>query len=243
MSGEKVRSFLMEHGVRYETRTHPKSFTIGETAEAEHVPGEQMAKVVMLHTDEGLVMAVLPGNQMIDLDKAKALLQEAGQADGFTLELLVPTGAAPGGVAWADLAAKLQADWAKIGVTVNIQQVVQAELLGSYRAQKGQLVMILWGPDFPDPDANAGPFTDISAHSIAFRNSWDDPIAAKSRAAALLTDPAQRAAAYQEITEYVLHNGPYIILYQPTALFGVRSNVKGFVWNSSGFTDFQNISK
>jgi len=178
-----------------------------------------------------------------DIDKAKALLQEAGQADGFTLELLVPTGAAPGGVAWADLAAKLQADWAKIGVTVNIQQVVQAELLGSYRAQKGQLVMILWGPDFPDPDANAGPFTDISANSIAFRNSWDDPIAAKSRAAALLTDPAQRAAAYQEITEYVLHNGPYIILYQPTALFGVRSNVKGFVWNSSGFTDFQNISK
>ena len=74
MSGEKVRSFLMEHGVRYETRTHPKSFTIGETAEAERVPGEQMAKVVMLHTDEGLVMAVLPGNQMIDLDKAKAAL-------------------------------------------------------------------------------------------------------------------------------------------------------------------------
>jgi Ala-tRNA(Pro) deacylase len=74
MSGEQVRSFLMEHGVRYETRTHPKSFTIGETAEAEHVPGEQMAKVVMLHTDEGLVMAVLPGNQMIDLDKAKAAL-------------------------------------------------------------------------------------------------------------------------------------------------------------------------
>ncbi|MEK6573005.1 MAG: ABC transporter substrate-binding protein, partial [Chloroflexota bacterium] len=94
-----------------------------------------------------------------DIDQAKALLKEAGQDEGFTLELLVPTGAAPGGVAWADLAAKLQSDWAKIGVTVNIKQVAQAELLGSYRAQQGQLVMIMWGPDFPDPDANVGPFT------------------------------------------------------------------------------------
>ncbi|HLB49607.1 MAG TPA: ABC transporter substrate-binding protein [Anaerolineales bacterium] len=178
-----------------------------------------------------------------DIDQAKALLKEAGQDEGFTLELLVPTGAAPGGVAWADLAAKLQSDWAKIGVTVNIKQVAQAELLGSYRAQQGQLVMILWGPDFPDPDANVGPFTDINAHSIAFRNSWDDKIAEKAREAALITDPAQRAAAYKEITDYVLHNGPYIVLYQPTQLFGLRSNVKGFAWNPMGYADFWTISK
>ena len=37
MSGERVRTYLMEHGARYEVRTHPKAFTIGETAEAEHV--------------------------------------------------------------------------------------------------------------------------------------------------------------------------------------------------------------
>jgi peptide/nickel transport system substrate-binding protein len=178
-----------------------------------------------------------------DIDQAKALLKEAGQDAGFTLELLVPTGAAPGGVAWADLAAKLQSDWAKIGVTVNIKQVAQAELLGSYRAQQGQLVMILWGPDFPDPDANVGPFTDINAHSIAFRNSWDDQIAEKAREAALITDPAQRAAAYKEITDYVLHNGPYIILYQVTQLFGLRSTVKGFAWNPMGYADFWTVSK
>ena len=41
--------------------------------------------------------------------KAKALLQEAGQT-AITLEFLVPTGQAPGGVAWSDLAAKLSLD-------------------------------------------------------------------------------------------------------------------------------------
>ena len=178
-----------------------------------------------------------------DIEKAKALLKEAGQEGGFTLDLLVPTGSAPGGVTWADLAAKLQSDWAKIGVTVNIVQTAQAELLNVYRAQKGQLVLILWGPDFPDPDANVGPFTDYAAKSIAWRNAWQDEISKKAREAALMADPAQRNTAYKEITDYVLHNGPYIVLYQPTELFGLRDNVKGFAWNPMGWTDFAAISK
>ncbi len=178
-----------------------------------------------------------------DIEKARALLREAGQEGGFTLELLVPTGSAPGGVTWADLAAKLQSDWAKIGVTVNIVQTAQAELLNVYRAQKGQLVLILWGPDFPDPDGNVGPFTDYEAKSIAWRNGWQDEISKKAREAALMTDPAQRNAAYKEITDYVLHNGPYIVLYQPTELFGLRENVKGFAWNPMGWVDFAAISK
>jgi peptide/nickel transport system substrate-binding protein len=179
-----------------------------------------------------------------DIAKAKSLLQQAGQDKGFSIELLVPTGPAPGGVAWSDLAAKVQSDLSKIGITVNIKQTTQAELLGSYRSQKGQMVMILWGPDFPDPDANVTPFTDYTAKSIAYRNAWNDAtIAKQAHDAALMTDSAQRAAAYKDITEYVLHNGPYVILYQSVELFGLRSNVKGFVWSPIGWTDLAPISK
>ena len=197
---------------------------------------------------QGIVPAGLAGYNdstpfQADVAKAKTLLTQAGQT-AITLELLVPTGPAPGGVAWSDLASKLQADWAKIGVTVNIKQTAQADLLTTYRAQKGQLVMILWGPDFPDPDANVGPFTDAAAKSIAFRNAWDDKtIASKGRDAALITDITKRTAAYKEITDYVLHNGPYAVLYQPTELFGLRSNVKGFTWNAMGWLDFAAITK
>jgi peptide/nickel transport system substrate-binding protein len=178
-----------------------------------------------------------------DVTKAKSLLQEAGQTS-ITLEFLVPTGQAPGGAAWSDIAAKLKSDWAKIGVTVNIKQTTTADLLATYRAQKGQLVMINWGPDYPDPDANVGPFTDYKAKSIAYRNGWDDAtIAQKGRDAALITDPAKRAAAYKEITDYVLHNGPYVVLYQPTELFGLRSNVKGFNWSSIGWAELAAVTK
>src|SRR5256885_1260354 len=69
---------------------------------------------------QGIVPAGLAGFNdaapfQADVAKAQALLKQAGQ-DKITLELLVPTGPAPGGVAWSDLAAKLQSDWAKIGV-------------------------------------------------------------------------------------------------------------------------------
>jgi peptide/nickel transport system substrate-binding protein len=177
-----------------------------------------------------------------DVAGAKALLQKAGVSN-VKLEMTIPEGAAPGGVQWSDLAAKLQSDWQQIGVTVDIKQVTFAELLSAYRAQKADLALLYWGPDFADPDTNVTPFTTFAAHSIAWRNSWDDPIATKAHDAAVMTDPTARLAAYKDITEYVLHNGPYVVLYQPAALFGIRSNVKGFAWNPMGFSDFWSISK
>src|SRR5213594_2957710 len=119
---------------------------------------------------QGIVPAGLAGYNesapfQADVSKAKDLLQQAGQTS-VTLDFLVPTGQAPGGAAWSDIAAKLKSDWAKIGVTVNIKQTTTADLLGTYRAQKGQLVMINWGPDYPDPGANVNPFTDYKAKSI-----------------------------------------------------------------------------
>jgi peptide/nickel transport system substrate-binding protein len=178
-----------------------------------------------------------------DVAGAKALLQKAGVSN-VKFEMLIPEGAAPGGVQWSDLGAKLVSDWSQIGVTVTIKQVSFAELLTSYRAQKAQLALLYWGPDFADPDTNVTPFTSFKAHSIAFRNSWDDAaIAAKAHDAALMTDPTARAAAYKDITEYVLHNGPYAVLYQPSALFGIGTNITGFDWNAMGFADFWSISK
>lgn len=74
MSGERVRRYLMENGIHYETHTHPTAFTTVETATAGHVPRQQMAKVVLLDVDDRLVMAVVPGDRMVDLDKVVRVL-------------------------------------------------------------------------------------------------------------------------------------------------------------------------
>ena len=70
MSAERVRKYLMEHGVGYETHTHPVAYTTSEMAEAENVPGREVAKAVMLMADDVLMMAVMPGDKMVDLEKA-----------------------------------------------------------------------------------------------------------------------------------------------------------------------------
>jgi len=179
-----------------------------------------------------------------DVARAKALLSEAGVGGGFSVELLIPTGPAPGGPKWADIAAKVQSDLAQVGIKVDIKETTQAQLLAVYRAQKGQMVLILWGPDFPDPDGNATPFTDYDAKSIAWRNQYNDPAAAQlAKQAALEPDLTKRRALYRQLTEKVLHEGPYVILYQPLTRFALRKNVSGFVWNPMAFAEFRTVRK
>lgn len=74
MTAETVRRHLNDKGVPFETRKHPGAFTARETAAVTGVPPRQIAKVVMLDVDDQLVMAVVPGDKRVDLDKAKEAL-------------------------------------------------------------------------------------------------------------------------------------------------------------------------
>ena len=196
--------------------------------------------IALLGGNGALVQEIIPigffghtGNNPFsqDIEKAKALLAEAGIAEGTEINAIVPTGAAAGGIEWSVLASKIQADLALAGLTMNIQQMQSSELLNIYRAQDGDMVFISWGPDFPDPDGNATPFSNYEAQSLAWRNAWNDQTAIDlSKAAAVEADPEKRAALYAELTDYVQNNGPYVMLYQPTRTFAVRSDIQGFVF-------------
>lgn len=75
VSAERVRSYLEERGVSYETHTHPVAYTTSEVAEADEISGSDMAKVVLLDAGDDLVMAVIPGNEMVDLEKTARVLE------------------------------------------------------------------------------------------------------------------------------------------------------------------------
>lgn len=167
-----------------------------------------------------------------DPARARKLLAEAGYPQGLEFELLVSTGICGGGVPCPDVAAKLQADMAKAGLRARIRAIANAELLATYRAQNHQMVLAGWSPDFPDPDGNATPWADYDARSLAWRNSYQDEVAAKlARQAALETDPKKRQALYKVLTERVLHQGPYAVLYQPAQPIALSAKVEGFLKN------------
>lgn len=162
-----------------------------------------------------------------DVEHARQLLAQAGVSQDIELELLTPTGTAPGGVEWRTLAAKLQSDLAQVGIHIRVRQSDQ--LLDIYRARQHEMVMTVWSPDFPDPDANVTPFVDASARSLAWRNHWDAPdLAELARQAGSTSDTTTRLDLYSTISERVQHEGPYVILYQPARLFGVRRDISGF---------------
>jgi Ala-tRNA(Pro) deacylase len=66
---QSIEAFLKQHAVDYELINHPRSVSSTHTAEAAHVPGDQLAKSVLLEDEAGYLMAVIPSTQHVDLGK------------------------------------------------------------------------------------------------------------------------------------------------------------------------------
>lgn len=62
-----VRHYLGYQGVRYDVITHERTPDSNRSAHAAHVPGDQLAKCVMLKDSTGYLMAVLPATHRVDL--------------------------------------------------------------------------------------------------------------------------------------------------------------------------------
>jgi Ala-tRNA(Pro) deacylase len=70
----KLKEFLDEQKVKYEVRTHAVVYTAQELAAVEHVPGKDLAKVVIVKAGEEYAMAVLPAPRRVSLQRLKEAL-------------------------------------------------------------------------------------------------------------------------------------------------------------------------
>lgn len=70
----RVKTFLDENDVTYEHNQHEPVYTAQEVAAAEHVPGKEMAKTVILTDGDAFVMAVLPAIRKVDLERARQIV-------------------------------------------------------------------------------------------------------------------------------------------------------------------------
>lgn len=71
---KKLKEILDQAKVSYEVHTHPSAYTAQEIAASQHIPGREMAKVVVLKIDGSLAMAVVPGSRLVSFETAKAAL-------------------------------------------------------------------------------------------------------------------------------------------------------------------------
>ena len=71
MPVKKMKKFLDEHGIKYVTFQHSPAYTAQEIAQSAHIPGKNLAKIVMLRVDDRLAMAVVPASHQVNLESLK----------------------------------------------------------------------------------------------------------------------------------------------------------------------------
>lgn len=64
-----VHTCLSNAGVEYEVVRHPHSHSSTETAQTAAIPGDQLAKTILLEDEQGYVGAVLPSTHHLRLPK------------------------------------------------------------------------------------------------------------------------------------------------------------------------------
>lgn len=74
MWGDELKRYLDSEGVSYTTIRHPAAYTAQEVAAAAHVPGQEMAKSVMVKVDGRLAMVVLPASDKVVFDVLREAL-------------------------------------------------------------------------------------------------------------------------------------------------------------------------
>ncbi|MBB4267298.1 ABC transporter substrate-binding protein [Roseospira visakhapatnamensis] len=167
----------------------------------------------------------------LDLDKARALLAEAGLPDGFAVTMDVrntyPT---------VEISQAIQAIWAQAGIVLEIIPGDNRQTLTKYRARQHDIYIGRWAPDFLDPHANAAGFAwnpdngeDSPHRLLAWRNAWDIPeMTARTEAALAEPDVETRGAMYEALQRDHQATSPFVLMFQDIAVVAERAGVTGF---------------
>jgi peptide/nickel transport system substrate-binding protein len=169
----------------------------------------------------------------LDVEKAKALLAEAGYPDGFEVKL-----DAFNSSPYLDIAQAIQATMAEAGIKVEILQADRSAVYTKHRARQHQMILTHWSPDYLDPHSNADAFASNPDNSdeakltgvIAWRGAWETPEnTALTAAARQELDPDKREQMYLTLQRNVQQDSPFVFMFQGVEQSAVRSNVKDFI--------------
>ena len=159
--------------------------------------------------------------QKRDVEKAKALLKEAGVTPPIAVDYMVPQGAEDQAVAQV-----LQSMAAEAGFDLKIRVIEFATSFKQSQAGEFQIFQIAWSGRI-DPDGNSYVFL----HTKAPQNDggYSNPEADKAMEdARLVGDPAQRKAIYEKMTKVVLNDEPIIYLYHRKLLIAHTTKLEGY---------------
>lgn len=178
-----------------------------------------------------------------DVEEAKALMAEAGYADGFSMELCYSSESSQ---TTKDLLEIVAAQWAQIGVQASVVEVDS----GSYTDQRaaGELDAYTgeWSADFNDPDnfiyTFFGNLENTETRGLFYSN---EEVIGRVAAARGIVDEDQRVAEYQALEQLLIQEeAVWVPLYSREHLYVVSPRVSGFTvsWNGWSSNYYRNVS-
>ena len=172
-----------------------------------------------------------------DLEKARALLAEAGYPDGFKAKLFHPTGRY---LMDAAIAEAVQAQLREVGIEVELITMEWATYLAFSRkpVEESELEMYLLGWGTVTGDADYG------LYALFHTTQWVPGGSARSFysnvQADLLMDTARvtptpdlRRAIYGELIEILWRDAPWLYLHSEVQINAQRTNVHGIIYHQN----------
>lgn len=188
-------------------------------------------KVHQSFLPDGFLGAITDHPYSLDVEKAKALLAEAGVSN-LSFEFMVRNEQDR-----LEMAQSIVNTFSQAGIALTIRSGTGKEILGEYRARNHQVILEMWGPDYPDPHTNADTFARNADNSdeakltgvLAWRNAWPAAETGPLVDAAIQEhDADKRKAMYEEAQRIHQKAAPFAEMFQQIEPVGLRATVTGF---------------
>jgi ABC-type transport system substrate-binding protein len=228
---------------------------------SEPLSDQRVRKAILLALDrEGMIESALHGYGLLppsvlpiglegvdpdmteerDLDRARALLKEAGYEDGATITLAYPIDPM-----YETIAAKIKSDLSEVGITVELDPMEHSMVWAkSWEEQSLPLLITYWFPDYIDYTI----WTDYWGYSD---HDWGSHMHCQvppeleeaSYTIAHETDPEKRLQAVRDWQEIMMDFAYGTAIFQPNLIVVMNKDVKGFGYLPVVYTEWGALYK
>lgn len=174
-----------------------------------------------------------------NVEKAKALLKEAGLPNGFKTTI------------WTnekkervDMATIMQSQLKEVGIDVEIKVLEWGAYLDGLAKAQQDMFIVGWTCQTPDPDmAVYAPFHSSKMGSggnyAYFNDPKADELIMKGRT---MKDSDERKTVYEQLQKEIVEQAPWIFLSNGEQVVGASKSVKGFVPSAFGYHVLYNVN-
>nr|WP_284380199.1 ABC transporter substrate-binding protein [Amylibacter marinus] len=180
-----------------------------------------------------------------DVEKAKALMAEAGYADGFSISMMAPNNRYVNDDKIAQAVASMLS---KIGITVDLQTLPKAQYWPEFDARAADMMMIGWHADTED-SANFHQFLSACADKTSGNGQYNAGNYCNPEADKLMdmanaeTDIAKRREHLQRLEQILYDEAAYIPLHWQNLAWGAKEGMNaGDIVNALNFPYFGDLT-